>query len=37
MQEKHYDTDYQQDVNQAAGNVKSQEPEQPKNDQYGSN
>jgi hypothetical protein len=36
MQQKHHDTDYQQDMNEAAGNVKGQETKQPKNDQYGS-
>jgi len=36
MQEKHHDTDDQQDMNEPAGNVKSQEPKQPKNDEYGS-
>jgi len=36
MQEQHHDTDYQQDMNEAARDVKSQEPEQPKNNQYGS-
>jgi hypothetical protein len=33
MQEEHHDTDYEQDVNETAGNVKGQEPKQPKNNQ----
>jgi hypothetical protein len=33
MQEQHHYPDYQHDVNQAAGNVKGQEPKQPKNNQ----
>ena len=33
MQEQHHDPDDQHDVNEAAGNVKGQEPKQPKNDQ----
>jgi hypothetical protein len=33
MEEEHHYADYQQDVNEAAGNVKSQEPKQPKNNQ----
>jgi hypothetical protein len=31
MQEEHHYTDDQQDVNEAGGNVKGQEPKQPKN------
>jgi hypothetical protein len=31
MREEHHDTDHQQDVNYAAGNVKGQESKQPKN------
>jgi hypothetical protein len=31
VQEEHYYTDDQQDVNEACGNVKGQEPKQPKN------
>jgi hypothetical protein len=33
MQEQHHYPDYQHDVNEAAGNVKGQEPKQPKNNQ----
>jgi hypothetical protein len=33
MQGEHHYADYQQDVNQAAGNVKREEPKQPKNNQ----
>jgi len=33
MQEQHHDPDYQRDVNEAAGYVKSKEPTQPKNNQ----
>jgi hypothetical protein len=32
MCKEHHDTDYQQHVNYAAGNVKGQESKQPKND-----
>jgi hypothetical protein len=32
MQDEHHDTDDQEDVNDARGNVKSEEPEQPEND-----
>ena len=31
VQEEHHYADYQQDVNEAAGNVKGQETKQPKN------
>jgi ABC-type phosphate transport system ATPase subunit len=37
MQEQHHYSDYQYDVNEAAGNVKGQEPKQPKNNQDRSN
>jgi len=37
MHEKHDDANQQQDVNEAAGNVKSEEPKQPKDDQNGCN
>jgi hypothetical protein len=33
MHDEHHDTDYEQDVNDAGGNVKSEEPEQPENDE----
>jgi hypothetical protein len=33
MPEQRHDPDYQHDVNEAAGNVKSKEPTQPKNNQ----
>ena len=33
MQDEQHDTDYQQGVNQSAGNVKREEPKQPKNKQ----
>jgi hypothetical protein len=33
MRYQHHDTDYQQHVNYAAGNVKGQESKQPKNNQ----
>jgi hypothetical protein len=33
MQDEHHYADYQQDVNDACGNVKSEEPKQPENDQ----
>ena len=32
MQGEHHDPDDQQDVNDASGNVKREEPEQPEND-----
>ena len=36
MHDEHHDTDYEQDVNDASGNVKGEEPEQPENDKnYG--
>jgi hypothetical protein len=37
MYEKHHNADYQQAVNEAAGNVKSQESKQPKNNQNSRN
>jgi hypothetical protein len=37
MQGQHHYTDYQQDVNQATGNVKGEETKQPKNNQNCSN
>jgi hypothetical protein len=37
MYEKHHNANYQQDVDEAAGNVKSQESKQPKNDQNNCN
>jgi hypothetical protein len=37
MQQQHHYSDYQHDVNKAAGNVKGQEPKQPKNNQDRSN
>jgi hypothetical protein len=33
MKEKHHYTDYQEDVDEPTGNVKGQEPKQPKNNQ----
>jgi hypothetical protein len=33
MHDEHHDTDYEQDVNDAGGNVKGEEPEQPENDE----
>jgi hypothetical protein len=33
MQDEHHYADYQQDVNEAGGNVKSEKAEQPENDQ----
>jgi hypothetical protein len=33
MQDEHHDTDYQQYVNDASGNVKGKEPKQPENDE----
>jgi hypothetical protein len=33
VQEQHHYADYQQDVNETAGDVKGQEPKQPKNNQ----
>jgi hypothetical protein len=33
MQGEHHYADYQQDVNHATGNVKREEPKQPKNNQ----
>jgi hypothetical protein len=33
MQNEHHDADYQQDVNDACGDVKREEPEQPENNQ----
>jgi hypothetical protein len=33
MHDEHHDTDYEQDVNDASGNVKGEEPEQPENDE----
>jgi hypothetical protein len=33
MQKEHNDADYQQEVNEPAGNVKGHEPEQPKYNQ----
>jgi len=36
MYEEHHYTNDQQDVNEAAGNVKGQESEQPKNNKNGS-
>ena len=33
MQDEHHDTDYEQDVDDAGGNVKREESEQPENDE----
>jgi hypothetical protein len=33
MQNEHHNPDYQQDMNDAAGNVKGKEPKQPENNQ----
>jgi hypothetical protein len=33
MHDEHHDTDDEQDVNDPGGNVKGEEPEQPKNDE----
>jgi hypothetical protein len=33
MHDEHHDADYEQDVNDAGGNVKGEEPEQPENDE----
>ena len=33
MKDEHHDTDYEQDVNYARGDVKGEEPKQPENDE----
>jgi len=35
MHDEQHQTDDQEDVNEAGGNVKGKEPEQPKNDENG--
>jgi len=37
MENEYHDTDYEQDVHNTCGNVKSEEPKQPKSDENYSN